>query len=116
MRKDVMARRTCNGTASSAAANAKSPRNRLFVATADDDRPAFESTMYASVLEYIHLRETVHQRQIFRTTSDEVDTYTEKRPQRKRKTQGAATCTRSCITQPYATIDGGRNAMPRNVD
>ena len=43
-------------------------------------------------------------------------TYTEKRPLRKRKIQGAATCTCSCMTHPYTTIDGGRNTIPKKVD
>lgn len=35
--------------------NADIPRKELLVATAVEERPVFESTMYASVLEYIHL-------------------------------------------------------------
>ena len=42
---------SCSGTATSAATKAESPRNALFVATADEERPLLASTMYASVLE-----------------------------------------------------------------
>ena len=38
---------------------AKSPRKKLFAATAVEERPVFASTMYASVLEYIHLHPRV---------------------------------------------------------
>lgn len=48
-------RRTCRGTAISAATNADKPLNALFVAAAVDERPTFASTMYASVLAYIDL-------------------------------------------------------------
>lgn len=43
--------RTCKGTATSDATSAHAPRIVLFAAKADDDRPAFASTMYASVQE-----------------------------------------------------------------
>lgn len=39
-----------SGAATSAAMNPKTPRKRLFVATAVEDRPVLASTMYASVL------------------------------------------------------------------
>jgi hypothetical protein len=41
---------TCNGTAISAAINARKPLKELFVATAVPDLPTFASTIYASVL------------------------------------------------------------------
>ena len=50
-----MSTRTCRGAATSVAMNAVRPRNALFAATADDDRPTLASTMYASVLVYIDL-------------------------------------------------------------
>ena len=46
---------TCSGTASSAAMKPAVPLKKLFVATAVEDLPVFASTIYASVLEYIHL-------------------------------------------------------------
>ena len=44
------------GTAISKATNAKSPLNALFVATAVDERPLFESTIYARALVYGQLK------------------------------------------------------------
>ncbi len=41
--------RTCKGTATSDATSAQAPRIVLFAAKAEEDRPAFASTMYASV-------------------------------------------------------------------
>lgn len=55
-------RHTCRGTATSAAINAAIPRNELFVAAAVEDRPTFASTIYANVLEYIHLYKVKRQR------------------------------------------------------
>jgi hypothetical protein len=46
---------TCSGTATSAAMNPANPLHKLLVATAVDERPTLASTIYASVLEYIHL-------------------------------------------------------------
>ena len=42
--------RTCSGAATSVAMKAVRPRNALFAATADEERPVFASTMYARVL------------------------------------------------------------------
>ena len=44
------------GTAISKATNAKNPLNALFVATAVDERPLFESTIYARALVYGQLK------------------------------------------------------------
>jgi hypothetical protein len=46
---------TCSGTATSAAMNPAIPLHKVLVATAVDERPTLASTIYASVLKYIHL-------------------------------------------------------------
>ena len=47
---------SCSGTAASVNTNAATPRKQLFIATADEERPGLASTIYAAVLEYIHLK------------------------------------------------------------
>ena len=41
---------SCSGTATNVEMKAAMPRTQLFVATAAEERPGWESTMYASVL------------------------------------------------------------------
>ena len=109
----INANHTCIGTATSAAMKAMPPRKALLEATAEDERPLLASTIYARVLEYIQLINTILL--VSRTLRTKGDTHMEKKPAMNRKTQIAPTLTCCSQTQPYAIMDGGRKGMNQNV-
>ena len=102
---------SCSGTATSVNTNAATPRTKLFVATAADERPGLASTRYATVLEYIHLKLSQTRKKKKGGGGGCGLTYVVKKPMKKSAVHRDATWMRSCASHAYAITDSGRNTI-----
>ena len=88
---------------------ANMPRIALFAATAVDDRPTLESTVYARELEYVQLIKRFSK---LVSNSRGCFSHMQKNPPKKRKMQMATIGRCLSQTQPNAMIEGGRRIIP----